>query len=226
MTLAHWNTIITAVAVLVAGVIAVYTLRRLPLLAAAIIGWFVFSVAASQRGFFQNATAWSDGDLLGFLIFGTLMTLPMLAFFFAWARLPTLQAFVNTIPLPALIGIEVYRIAGVIFAWLFTQGMMPAVLGLFTAFADVLIGTTALPLAWSLARGGPSARRLAIAWNVFGIGDFVIAVGVVSLSILGLLRLQPDPVMIGLHPVALIALFQLPLSIIIHAAALRRLTAQ
>ena len=181
------------------------------------------SLAASLRGFFQDATAWSDGDLVGFLIFGTLMTLPMLTFFIAWARSPALQTFMNTIPLSALIGIEVYRIAGAIFGWLFAQEMLPAFLGLFTAFADVLIGTTALPLAWALARNMSGVRRLAIVWNVFGISDFVIAVGFVSLSIVGLIRSQPDPVMIGLHPLALIALFQLPLSIIIHVVALQRL---
>jgi hypothetical protein len=47
----------------------------------------------------------------------------------------------------------------------------------------------------------------------------------VSLSVVGVLALQPDPVRIGLHPLALISLFQLPLSIAIHLLALRKLMA-
>lgn len=35
--------------------------------------------------------------------------------------------------------------------------------------------------------------------------------------------MTPEPVRIGLHPLALIALFQLPLSIVIHVLALRQL---
>lgn len=226
MTFAHWNTMITLIVALVTCVIVAYTWQRLPILAVATVGWFAVSLTASQRGFFQNATAWSESDLTGFLLFGMLMTLPMLAFFITWIYSPALQILMNSIPLPALIGIGVYRVAGVIFLWLFAQEMMPAIVGLFTGFADLLIGATALPLAWSLARRMPGARQLAIAWNVFGISDFVIVVSIVSLSILGLMRLQPDPVIIGLYPLALIALFQLPLSIIIHVVALRRLISQ
>jgi hypothetical protein len=57
----------------------------------------------------------------------------------------------------------------------------------------------------------------------FGIADFVLAVSVVSLAILGIITPQPAPAMIGLHPLAMISLFQMPLSIAIHALALRRL---
>lgn len=76
---------------------------------------------------------------------------------------------------------------------------------------------------WVLGKGIPGTRQIAIVWNIFGISDFVIAVSVVSLSIFGLVTMTPDPVRIGLHPLALIGLFQLPLSIAIHLLALRKL---
>ncbi len=91
----------------------------------------------------------------------------------------------------------------------------------YTGFDDVFIGVTALPLVWALARKIPGTRRFAIAWNLFGISDFVIAVSMVSLSIFGLVTMAREPVRIGLHPLVPIALFQLPLSIVIHVLALR-----
>ena len=78
-------------------------------------------------------------------------------------------------------------------------------------------------LAWVVAKHIGGVRWLAIGWNLVGIADFLISVSMVSLSFVGVLAMQPDPVRIGLHPLALISLFQLPLSIAIHSLVLRRL---
>lgn len=219
----YWGIVTTLVATTVTGVIVLYSWRRLPALSVAMIAWFVVAFAASQRGFFQNTLSWTEGDIFGFLTFGVLMCIPLLIFFVAQGRSATFRRFVNEIPMPALIGIEVYRILGVVFLWFFTQEKIPAVLGTSTGISDLVIGVTALPLAWAFIKRLPNVRRLAIAWNIFGISDFLIAMSIISLSFLGLLQLHPDPVMIGFHPLALISLFQLPLSIIIHALALQRL---
>lgn len=224
MSLELWQSIITGVALIVALVIAVYSWRSFRPLSIGVLVWFAVALVLSQRGFFQDSAGWRDGDLVGFAIFGTLMTVPLVIFFVGWWRYADFRRFLNSIPLPALIGIEIYRVAGAIFWWLYTASLMPPEMGIFTSFADVFIGLTALPLAWAVARRLRGSRPLAVVWNIFGISDFVIAVSLVSLSITGLITLQPDPVMIGLHPLALIALFQLPLSIAIHAVALSRLS--
>jgi hypothetical protein len=106
---------------------------------------------------------------------------------------------------------------------MYAEGLMPPEIGIVTGCADVFIGITALPLAWAVGKQIGGVRRLAIGWNLFGIADFLISVSMVSLSFIGALTLQPAPVSIGLHPLALISLFQLPLSIAIHLLALRRL---
>jgi hypothetical protein len=80
-------------------------------------------------------------------------------------------------------------------------------------------------LAWAVASTTSGVRWLALGWSLFGITDFLFSVSMVSLSFVGVLALQPDPVRIGLHPLALISLFQLPLSIAIHLLALRKLMA-
>jgi hypothetical protein len=215
--------LITLVAAGLAAVIAIYSWGRYRPIAIIVPLWLVGAWALSRHGFFQSATGWSEGDLAGFMLFGTLMTLPLVLFFIAWRRSPGLRAFGNAVPLPGLIGIEVYRLAGAVFLWLYGAGLLPAELGITTGIADVTIGALALPLAWAVARQLPGRRGLAIGWNLFGIADFAIAVTIVSLSIFGVVSLQPEPVMIGMHPLALIALFQLPISICIHWLALRRL---
>jgi len=226
MTLAYWNTIITSVAFFLALLIALYSWRHMRSVAVAVMGWFILAAVLSSRGFFQSSSRWTDGDIVGFFVFGTLMTLPMIGLALGWMRSSRLRDFLKSIPLSVLIGVEVYRVAGAIFWWMYMQEMMPPEMGIFTGFADVFIGVTALPLAWAVARGIPGTRWIAIAWNLFGISDFMIAVSMVSLSIFGLLAMTPEPVQIGLHPLALIALFQLPLSIVIHVLALRKLISQ
>lgn len=223
MTLDHWNILITGVALMLALLIAWYSWRHVRALSVSVVVWFALALVFSLQGFFQTPSGWADGDMVGFLIFGTLMSLPLIGLALGWMRSARLRDFLTSIPLPALMGIQVYRVAGAIFGWMYLQAMMPPELGIFTGFADIFIGVTAVPLAWAVARGMTGARRIALAWNLFGISDFVIAVGMVSLSLFGLVTMTPDPVRIGLHPLALIALFQLPLSIVIHVLALRQL---
>jgi hypothetical protein len=121
--------------------------------------------------------------------------------------------------------LQVYRVGGAVFFWLWAVSLVPAEMGFFTGAADVFIGLTALPLAWALARSSQPARAFATGWHIFGIMDFALAVGFVSLAILGVITPQPAPAMIGLHPLALISLFQMPLSIAVHGLALRQLMA-
>ncbi len=156
--------------------IAIYSWNHMRSFAVGIVVWFGLAFTLSSRGFFQGTSGWADDDIVGFIVFGTLMTLPLIGFALAWMRSARLREFLKSIPLSLLIGIEVYRAAGAVFWWMYTQEMMPPAIGIFTGFADVFIGVTALPLAWALARKTPGTRRFAIAWNLFGISDFVIAV--------------------------------------------------
>jgi hypothetical protein len=223
MTLETWKFIITIAAFIVAAVVALYTARRMPALSWAVVVWFALAWLLSSNGFFKDAAGWSDGDIVGFFIFGTLISLPIVIIAIGWIRSADFRDFLTAIPLPLLIGIEAYRIAGAIFWWMYLQDLLPPEMGLVTGFADVFIGTTALPLAWAVARDLPGSHQSAIVWNLFGLSDFAIAVSMVLLSILGVVTFQPDPVQIGLHPLALISLFQMPLSIIIHLLALYKL---
>ena len=221
--MAWWSSVGQSVAFAIAIAVATYSWPRMRLFSIAVMAWCAAAWAISCGGFFQDAGGWNVADIPGFLLFGTLMTLPLGAIALGWYRSRAFRGFVESIPLPTLIGSQAYRLAGIVFLWMYAEGLMPPQIGVVAGCADAFIGITALPLAWAVAGNIDGVRRLAIGWNLIGIADFLVSVSMVSLSFIGVLALHPAPVRIGLHPLALISLFQLPLSIAIHLLALRRL---
>lgn len=218
-----WSGVISAIAFGIALAVAAYSWRRMRVVSLGVMAWCAAAWAFSVRGFFQDSGGWQTADIPGFLLFGTLMTLPLVVVAFGWYRSAVFREFLQSIPLQNLVGIEVYRLGGIVFLWMQAKGLMPPEIGIVAGCVDTFIGITAVPLAWAVASNIRGVRWLAIGWNLLGIADFLIAVSMVSLSFIGALALHPDPVRIGLHPLALISLFQLPLSIAIHLLALRRL---
>ena len=81
-------------------------------------------------------------------------------------------------------------------------------------------------MAISLAAGTPDARKAAVAWNVFGLLDFAIAVSI------GLM-IAPGPMQVivpsipnatgGIYPNVMVPAFAVPSSILLHVLSLRRL---
>ena len=218
-----WSSVVSSVAFAIAIAVATYSWPRMRLLSIAVMAWCAAAWALSQWGFFHDARGWNAADTPGFLLFGTLMTLPLVAITLGWYGSRAFRGFVESIPLPTLIGSQAYRLAGIVFLSMYAEGLMPPQIGVVAGCADVFIGITAVPLAWAVAKNIGGVRWLAVGWNLIGIADFLVAVSMVSLSFVGVLPLQPAPVRIGLHPLALISLFQLPLSIAIHLLAVRRL---
>lgn len=192
-------------------------------LAVFIWAWLAFALGMSAVGFFGQADRFQRSDWPGFIAFGGLMfTLPTL-FAAGMLRSATLRRLISHFSTAWLVGVQVYRTAGVVFLVLLAQGRLPNWFGWSTGVADVLVGVTALPLAWALATRRSWARPAAALWCLVGLLDFLHAVPYVTLSFVGVIDPQPAPAMIGLHPLALISIFQVPLSIIFHAIVLARL---
>ncbi len=223
MNLLHWEWIIALVALVLTTIVVRYSWRRLRIVSLLIVAWFALALLMSLAGFFESREGFRDGDLLPFGIFGTLMTLPAVLMVVAYLRSARFRHFADQISLPALTALEVYRLGGLVFLWMGAEGLMPPQIGIITGWSDTFIGITALPLALALARRLPGIRNIAVIWHLFGIADFAIAISLVSLAFADVIALQPDPAMMGFHPLALIALFQVPLSIGIHMLALRQL---
>ena len=106
-------------------------------------------------------------------------------------------------PATWLIALQVYRIFGGIFLVGWARGNLSGTFALPAGIGDVLVGLLALPVAYWLHAGGRGGRAFGIAWNVFGLIDFAIAIGVGILSSPGPLQLivpEPPNALLGSYP--------------------------
>jgi hypothetical protein len=132
----------------------------------------------------------------------------------------------DAMPTSWLIGLQVYRVLGGIFLVGWARGVIPSLFALPAGIGDVTTGLLALPVAYSLVSRSGSAVRGAIAWNIFGLLDFTIAVGIGLVTSPGPFQLIVPSVPntgLGLYPTVLIPAFAVPSSILLHALSLRQL---
>lgn len=152
------------------------------------------------------------------------MTTPVIIGLLLIWRLAWLRQLIAALPIQAVIGIQVYRVLGVIFLLGWLSGELPSALGLPTALFDLSIGISA-PLVGLLAARG--LRRFAVLWNVLGLLDFAYSVtlGVLA-GPLALIALTPGPELLSALPLSLIVVWAVPLSILLHSIALIKLAQQ
>jgi len=132
----------------------------------------------------------------------------------------------DAMPTSWLVGLQVYRVLGGIFLVGWARGMIPSLFALPAGIGDVTTGLLALPVAYSLVSRNGGAVRAGIAWNIFGLLDFTIAVGTGLATAPGPFQLIAPSIPntgIGLYPNVLIPAFAVPSSILLHVLSLRQL---
>jgi hypothetical protein len=132
----------------------------------------------------------------------------------------------DAMPTSWLIGLQVYRVLGGIFLVGWARGVIPSLFALPAGIGDVTTGLLALPVAYALAARNSSATRAGIAWNIFGLLDFTIAVGIGLVTSPGPFQLMNPSIPntgLGLYPNVLIPAFAVPSSILLHVLSLRQL---
>jgi hypothetical protein len=132
----------------------------------------------------------------------------------------------DAMPLAWLVALQFYRVFGgwAIAAWL--HGAMATVDALPAGTGDVLTGLLAVPAAIAVASGTAQGRTAAIAWNMFGLADFAVAVTLGIITAPGRFQLiAPDMpgLNAGIYPYVLTPAFVVPGSILLHALSLRQL---
>jgi hypothetical protein len=132
----------------------------------------------------------------------------------------------DAMPASWLVGLQVYRVFGGIFLVGWARGVIPSLFALPAGIGDVTTGLLALPVAYFLASRNGDAVRSGIAWNIFGLADFAIAVGIGLATAPGPLQLIVPSIPntgVGLYPTVLIPAFAVPSSILLHVLSLRQL---
>lgn len=155
-------------------------------------------------------------------------TLPVVAAALAIWRSSSFRRALDAASVPAMIGVQVYRTVGVAFLVLLALGEVPAHFALPAGWGDIAVGLAAPWVALALARGSHGARTAAVAWNVIGLLDLVVAVGMgtgllAALVVPELGSRVPAAAAMGVFPMFLVPAFTVPISVMLHVVALRGL---
>jgi hypothetical protein len=151
---------------------------------------------------------------------------PVIIGLFFVLRSKSIAAFLDATPAPWLIALQVYRIFGGIFLVNWMHGTAAGIFAVPAGIGDVLTGIMALPVALLLASGSERGRSAAMAWNIFGLLDFAVAVTLGTLSSPGpfqIFGLDIPASLAGTYPTVLIPAFAVPSSILLHALSIRQL---
>jgi hypothetical protein len=211
--------------------------------AALVIAPLVLSIpapATHRVGFAAVLAAWflavvtlgathAPPDGLGTLGVGAAVLLPILAIAFLAPRWQPLRNALFGIPIPVFVGVNAVRVLGVFFLILYADGRLPAPFAPSAGWGDIVVGITALPVAFLAARQATGWRPIGLVWNVAGFADLVMAVGLgVTSAIDSPLRIfveGPDTTLMSQLPMFLVPGFLVPLLLLTHLAVFVRLRA-
>lgn len=172
--------------------------------------WFAAAVFAGHSLVLQRLPA----PVVPGMIF-TLTALLLLAYF----RLAGIRAWVDALPLRALVLLHVTRFVGIVFLVLYHRGQLPYAFAVPGGIGDIVIATFALPVA--LAPLEDSARlRATNIWNVAGLADILFVV----ITAIRLNLADPAEMQALTHlPLSLLPTFLVPLLIATHVIIFTRI---
>jgi len=147
---------------------------------------------------------------------GLVALIPFLIAVIALFASRAMRAINAATPSAWLIGIQTYRVAGIMFVFpFFTYGIIPAGFAWPAGVGDALTGILAPVVALLVARNRPHAWQWAVAWNLFGTLDLIVAPAT---------ALYFQAQVLGIYPISLVPLFLgPPLGILTHILSLRNL---
>lgn len=214
---------VTTMAFLIALAAISYSWVRYRPFAYVTIVWFLVALVVAQIPFFQNEQTWMAGDGKGFIAFGTALMVPVVGLLLAWQKSSAFRAFLEEIPTWLLVSTQVYRMAGIFFLLAWLQGTLPWQIGLVNGVLDVAVATGAVLVATLVYKYGKRANAAVLVWCGLGLLDFALAFTVVGLSFLGMISIAPAPASMGMPPLTLISIFQVPLAMFIHIYLIARI---
>jgi len=132
----------------------------------------------------------------------------------------------DAMPETWLVALQLYRVLGSVFLIGWARNLVPGIFALPAGIGDVITGLLAVPTAIALASGTPAARKAAIAWNIFGLLDFTVAITIGLTTAPGPFQLVVPSIpnaTTGIYPNVMIPAFAVPSSILLHALSLRQL---
>jgi hypothetical protein len=185
-------------------------------LGALLTAWFAAALALSARGVFVGGANQPPAIALGVLpplVVGGLML--------ALSR--SVRAEALAIPAPWLVAIQSLRAVGIVFVVLLGDGVLPRQFALPAGWGDFTVGAAAPLVALALARKRTWARPLAMAWNLLGISDLLVALTMGALSAPGAIRVfqgAASTAAMARLPLSMVPVFAVPIFLLLHVVSL------
>jgi len=135
----------------------------------------------------------------------------------------TIRTKALAIPQPWLVAVQSLRMLGIVFVILLGYGVLPPQFALPAGWGDFVVGALAPLVAYALAREHPWARSLTVAWNILGIMDLLVALGMGALSAPSAIRIfhgSPSTGVMAQLPLSMIPVFAVPIFLILHVVSL------
>ena len=129
----------------------------------------------------------------------------------------------DAMPASWMVALQVLRVNGFVFLLAWASGAAPGIFALPAGIGDLLTGLVAVPVAIALGSGTRESRRAGIAWNIFGLLDFTIALSIgfaIALRLIGADATATG----GVYPLVMVPAFAVPTWIMLHALSLRQLS--
>jgi hypothetical protein len=178
--------------------------------------WAILTTMLARRGFFPPRDLTSPPPIG--------ITLALVLFVLAVCLLvsPSLRGLLTN--QRNLILLNLWRLVGVVFLVLMANGQMPALWALPAGIGDVIVGAMAPWIARHVET--PQGRRRAVIFNLFGMADLVVAVGLGIMTSPGpaqVFHTTPTSELATRFPLALVPTFLVPLAWTLHVVSLWQL---
>jgi uncharacterized protein with PQ loop repeat len=187
------------------------TKSTIPLIIAAFLAsWLAFAIILGDGANFPVAPESRRSAS------GLVALIPFLVTVIALFASKSLRAINAAMPSAWLIAVQTYRVAGIMFVFPFlTYGLLPAGFGWPAGIGDAITGIFAPVVALMVARNRPNAFKWAVAWNLFGTLDLIVAPAT---------ALYFEARVLSIYPLNLVPLFLgPPIGILTHIYSLRNL---
>ena len=187
---------------------------------ALLVAWVLTALVLTWSGFYQGSPTLIPTIPLGLLI-------PIAAGVILFRRWPLFRRVIDAIPQSWIVIIQVHRVEGLLFLMLYWRGLLPGAFAWPAGIGDIIVGLLAPVVGIAYMRGARGSAGLLRAWNLLGLADLVVAVTtgfLTSPSPLQLLSLDRPNELMSAFPLAMIPVFLVPLSVLLHFASLKKLS--
>lgn len=215
--------VVPTVAVIVAMFVVMWSARTsFATIRAAVVGGialtaWALAVALVGR---QGAFVQPDGNAVPPV--GIALSVALLVLALSFGASPSLRSlFTNQ---RHLIRLNLWRLEGVVFLLLMLDRQMPALWALPAGIGDIAVGATSSWVANRLTK--PGGKRTAIAFNLFGLADLIVAVGLgvtTSKGPVQTFHTVPSSELVTHFPLVLVPTFLVPLAFTLHIVSLAQL---